>query len=137
MLSTVKKLNVFIRVACGYGLKIVSGDKKVKDVANFFILNPLETVMTFPSAKTGATIVEYNECLEIISIVSVSTAECERGFGALSDVSTKERNRLWQKHSAFPDAYFYLILQKIFCLFYYHHSIPSRNRHKKAHKIKS
>ena len=73
-----------MRAACGYGLKIVSGDKEVKDVANFFIPHPLETVMVFRSAKTGATIVEYNECLEIISIVPVLTAECKCGFSALN-----------------------------------------------------
>ena len=35
------------------------------------------------------------------------------------------------------DAYFYLVLRKIFCLFYYHHSTPSRNKHKIVHKIKT
>ena len=74
--------------------KIVYGDKEVKDVANFFNRNPMETVMAFRSAKTGATTDEYNEFLEIISIFPVSTAECERGFSALNDICTKERNRI-------------------------------------------
>ena len=57
-----KKLNVFYKSTSSlwlYGLTIVSGDKEVKNIANFFILNPLETVMTFRSEKTGATTVEY------------------------------------------------------------------------------
>ena len=74
--------------------KIVYGDKEVKDVANFFNRNPMETVMAFRSAKTGATTDEYNEFLEIISIFPVSTAECERGFSALNDICTKECNRI-------------------------------------------
>ena len=45
-----KKLNVSYRPTCSlgvYGLNIVSGAKEVKDIASFFILNPLETVMAF------------------------------------------------------------------------------------------
>ena len=68
---------LFLRVACGYRLKIVSGNKEIKGVVDFFILNPLETVMAFRSAKTVATTLEYNElaCLEIIRIVPVSTQQ--------------------------------------------------------------
>ena len=57
--STVKSYMFFMRVACGYRLnwRIVSGDKEVKAVANFFSLNPLETLMAFRRAKTGATTV--------------------------------------------------------------------------------
>ena len=67
-------------------------------MGNFFYSESLETVglpvMVFRSAKTGATTVEYNECLETISIVLVSSAECKRGLSALNDVCTKERNRI-------------------------------------------
>ena len=83
------------------------------DVADSFGLNPLNTAMAFRSAKTGATIVEYNAFLEIISIDPVSTAECERGFSTLNNVCTKERNRMLGPH----------LHEHLQCCFVYHLSV--------------
>lgn len=70
------------------------GDKEVMDVSNFFGQDTMTTVSAFREAKSGLKVKEYENFIQMIDIFPVSTAECERGFSALNDIHTRERNRL-------------------------------------------
>ena len=70
------------------------GDKQERDVARFFSLDPMTTVLAFRQANAGAITDGYDELLRIIKTFLFSTAECERGFKALNDVYKKAQSHL-------------------------------------------
>ena len=74
--------------------RIIYGDREVMKVAEFFKQNVMNAVSSFREAKSGLDSSDFKEFCNVIKIFPVCTAECERGFSAMNDVFTKDRNRL-------------------------------------------
>ena len=74
--------------------RITYGDREVMKVAEYFKQDSMNAVSSFREAKSGLDSSDFNEFCDVIKIFPVCTAECERGFSAMNDVFTKDRNRL-------------------------------------------